>query len=170
MAFVVESRMVLVLLTLLIAAPECEPLPVPTRVDVYAYDLMWEAKQMPCMPTHENRECDKTKKPLKLSKDKTAKLNALLRNSGNYRGREQMKCFEPRHTLVFYYGSSLLDVYDVCLTCHNVEVAGSNPFVGCEPPKDDAQKRFTFTAEAYEQLRTTLVAGKVKYIPSEAKD
>ena len=161
----------LLLLPLLIAgAPECEPLPVPTRVDIYAYDLMWDAKHMPCIPTHENPECDKKKKPLKLTKAKAEKLNALLRNSGNYRGSEQMKCFEPRHALVFYYGSSLLDVYDVCLTCHNVEIAGSNPFAGCEAPTDGAQTRFTFTHEAYDELRATLVAAKVKYVPSDAKE
>lgn len=157
----------IVLLALLVAAPACqrEPLPVPTRAEIYAYDLEWTDEQMPCLPGRDNPKCDKSKKPLTVKDTKAATINELLRDSRSYQPDVQMKCFEPRHTIAFFYGTSMLDVANVCFECHNVDFSGgSNPFAGCGAPTE-SPGTMTFTAGAYAKLRSLLVAAKVKNLP-----
>lgn len=149
------------LIALILAAPECaaqEPLPVPTRVEVYTYE-----GQLPCVPRLDEKSCDKTKKPVVLDAEKTHALNSLLRSSTSYDKNRAMKCHEPRHTLAFYYGSSILDVYDVCFACENVSIRGANPFRGCGDGSN-APEQLTFTADGLEKLRVLLGVKKPDHL------
>lgn len=96
----------------------------------------------------------------------------MLRSTRSYDASRAMKCHDPRHRVRFYYGSSLLETYDVCFACSNVSLSGSNPFAGCEPAGSTKPELLTFGADAEERIRKVLASAKVSLVPEAgaAKD
>jgi hypothetical protein len=161
----------LIILTILGQICAGEPLPVPTRAEVVAFDLdaYADASETHCLPFSlaAGERCKETRLPIAIKgKDLTA-LAALLRNQASYDPGRAARCHEPRHRVRFYYGDSPIDSYDVCFACENVSLSGTSPFVGCSPAGASAAMppQLTFTPEALSRLRQLLTRAHVALVP-----
>lgn len=154
---------------------EAERLPVPTRAEIIAFDLDAHSapadKRAECEPfsLEKAKRCKETRNPVVIKGRAAQALSELLRDTKSYDATRGMKCHEPRHQVRFYYGSSVLDIYDVCFACQNVSFSGSNAFVGCEPGEPrEAPGLNAFSAAAQERLRKLFVDAKVSLVPKPA--
>lgn len=163
---------VLALSAIIVSAGDCsaEPLPIPTRAEVIAFDLDAFARKEDndCVPfsLKKGERCPETRRPVELKGKAVTELTRILRDRNSYDSSRAMKCHDPRHRVRFYYGTSALDVYDVCFACRNATVGGANPFVGCDPNgKSSMPDVMTFSDAALEQVRVILERAKVGLVP-----
>jgi hypothetical protein len=148
-------RVILALIPVLfLSAPTCErePLPVPTRAEIQA----WKPNGSKL-------------KPVSLKGKQLEALTRLLGDPATYDREHAAACFEPQHAVTLYNGKSVIDRFELCFHCHNIEVSGINPWVGCEPD-GSLPKHMSLTDDAYEKIRKILLNANVKNVPSATAD
>lgn len=64
----------------------------------------------------------------KLSSQETSQLLARLNNKRTY-GGAPMACFEPKHAFIFYGGTGIKGMIEICFQCNNIRSTPDIPAV-----------------------------------------
>lgn len=144
-----------------------ESLPQPTRAEVFAYNLDPGKTQCSRGRDADGKLCANAEAPVTVTGKPLVKLVELLRSGASYDTSSAARCFDPHHFVVFYYETSAIDTYDVCLKCHNTLPGGTQvPCSGTECADRGTQ---TFKDGAFKQLEKILKGTKVKGLTAKAE-
>ncbi len=144
-----------------------ESLPQPTRAEVYAYNLDPAAPQCARGRDTDGNLCANAERPVVVTGKPLASLVRLLRLGESYDTSSAARCFDPHHFVVFYYETSAIDTYDVCLKCHNALPGGTQvPCAGTECVDRGTQ---TFKNGSFKQLEKILKGAKVKGLTAKTE-